>query len=311
LTIVALLLAAATASTPAPTPAPTPVPCAGTSASLAQEFLGHINAARRRRDLAPLRLSEPLCRAARRRAEEIGRASASSFEALEGDDLLALVAKDGYEARYVGELIVQAEGTPRGIAAGWKRDLGEAEAFGTPEAREAGIGVARREDTPLYVFLFAQGAFEEFRDRTSGLAEREAVLARMLEDVNARRRAHLKSSGRPPAALDLRRNSLLDRAAQAHADDMLARSFYGHESPEGRDAFYRARVAGYRGWMVGENIAQGQSTLREVMEGWMDSPEHRKNILNLEYTEAGFGLAVGRNAQGYQVLWVQVFGKPR
>jgi uncharacterized protein YkwD len=91
---------------------------------------------------------------------------------------------------------------------------------------------------------------------------------------------------------------------------MLARAFYGHESPEGRDAWSRARTAGYRALIVGENIAQGQSSLEEVMTGWMESPEHRKNILNPLYAEAGFGLAVGRNAQGYQVLWVQVFARP-
>jgi uncharacterized protein YkwD len=303
-TIAVLLLAAAVSSTPVPSP--TPVPCASgaAAASLPQEFLGLINAARKRRGFSALRLSEPLCRAARKRAEAIGNGS-SSLDAMEGENLLSLVERDGYEARYAGELLVQASGTPREMAAGWSRDLSPNEGFGEPAARDLGVGVSELDGTPLYVFFFAQGAAEEFRERTGGIAEREAVLAKMLDAVNAQRRKRNEGAGA------LKRNSLLDRAAQGHADDMLARSFYGHESPEGRDAWYRARAAGYRALMIGENVAQGQSSLEEVMKGWMDSPDHRKNILNPEYTEAGFGVAVGKNAQGYQVLWVQVFGKPR
>jgi uncharacterized protein YkwD len=302
-TIVALLLAAAVSPTPAP--APTPVPCVSgaSAASLPQEFLGLINAARKRRGLSALRLSEPLCRSARTRAEAIGKGS-SSLDAMEGENLLSVLERDGYEARYAGELLVQASGTPREIVAGWSRDLMANEGFGEPAARDLGVGVSELEGTPLYVFFFAQGAAEEFRERTGSIAERDAVLAKMLDLVNAQRP---KLQG----AVALKRNSLLDRAAQGHADDMLARSYYGHESPEGRDAWYRARAAGYRALMIGENVAQGQSSLEEVMKGWMDSPEHRKNILNPEFTEAGFGVAVGKNAQGYQVLWVQVFGKPR
>jgi uncharacterized protein YkwD len=47
------------------------------------------------------------------------------------------------------------------------------------------------------------------------------------------------------------------------------------------------------------------------MDGWMKSEKHRENILSKIYTEAGFGLAIGRNKRGYQIIWVQVFGRPR
>ena len=43
----------------------------------------------------------------------------------------------------------------------------------------------------------------------------------------------------------------------------------------------------------------------------MKSEKHRDNILSKIYTEAGFGLAIGRNRRGYQIIWVQVFGRPR
>jgi uncharacterized protein YkwD len=49
----------------------------------------------------------------------------------------------------------------------------------------------------------------------------------------------------------------------------------------------------------------------EAMDGWMNSEKHRDNILSKIYTEAGFGLAIGHNKRGYQIIWVQVFGRPR
>ena len=45
------------------------------------------------------------------------------------------------------------------------------------------------------------------------------------------------------------------------------------------------------------------------MEGWMASSGHRENILNPTFEDAGFGFALGRLPDGYQVIWVQSFGK--
>ena len=75
--------------------------------------------------------------------------------------------------------------------------------------------------------------------------------------------------------------------------------------------FGRTREAGYAADSVGENIAKGQRSVDEVMKGWMQSNEHRRNILNPMFTEAGYGVALGRMPQGDEVLWVQVFGRPR
>ena len=92
---------------------------------------------------------------------------------------------------------------------------------------------------------------------------------------------------------------------------MLKRSYYGHQSRDGLTVRERAFAGGYRLRFVGENIASGQPTVDDVMDGWMRSDEHRPNILSKVFTEAGFGLAIGRNRRGFQVIWVQVFGRPR
>jgi uncharacterized protein YkwD len=61
---------------------------------------------------------------------------------------------------------------------------------------------------------------------------------------------------------------------------------------------------------VGENIAQGHGSVEEVVDAWLASPVHREHILSRAFLEIGLGLAFGRNNEGYQILWVQVFGAP-
>jgi uncharacterized protein YkwD len=125
----------------------------------------------------------------------------------------------------------------------------------------------------------------------------------MLDKVNAARR----KAGAPP----LRSDPLLEKAAQKHAEDMLARGYFAHESPSGTTVKERAREAGYEWRTIGENIAEGQFTVDEVMDTWMESPGHRRNILDPAFTEIGIGLALGKGKNGERnVLWVQNFGAP-
>ena len=79
------------------------------------------------------------------------------------------------------------------------------------------------------------------------------------------------------------------RAAQAHSDDMARRDYFDDVSPEGRRAGDRLRAAGARWTAVAENIASGGSSPEAVVQGWLDSPEHRANIENCIYTRHGVG----------------------
>jgi uncharacterized protein YkwD len=93
---------------------------------------------------------------------------------------------------------------------------------------------------------------------------------------------------------------------------MLKRGYFDHRSPAGTTVRERSRAAGYNWAAIGENIAFGQTSVDEVVETWLESPGHRKNILSPNFTELGIGLALGRGPDGkYQVLWVQNFGAPR
>lgn len=95
----------------------------------------------------------------------------------------------------------------------------------------------------------------------------------------------------------------LQAAAEAHAQDMRRRGFFSHQGSNGGSVGARAKKQGYRYCLIAENIAKGQRTLAEVMQSWMRSAGHRKNMLHRDVLD--FGLArVDQN------IWVMVLGRP-
>ena len=108
----------------------------------------------------------------------------------------------------------------------------------------------------------------------------------------------------------LHANPRLMRAAQIHAEQMARAGQLAHDLPSATYPTTEDRLAAarYRWQMYGENVALGQSSAAEALRGWMNSPGHRKNILNPAYTELGTGYAVDRSGRPY---FVQVFGRPR
>ena len=98
-------------------------------------------------------------------------------------------------------------------------------------------------------------------------------------------------------------NARLARIAQGHAQDMLNRQFFGHTSSDGRTIVERTRGGGYRFCHVAENLAIGLDQFEAVLQRWMGSPSHRRNLLHPNVDE--FGLA-----QGPSNIWVLVLGRP-
>jgi uncharacterized protein YkwD len=99
----------------------------------------------------------------------------------------------------------------------------------------------------------------------------------------------------------------LCEAAYRHARDLAVHRMIGHTGSDGSTAAERVKRAGYVAARAGENCAEGQWTVGEVMTGWMKSPGHRANIL-ARYTEMGAGWA--RDEDG-TIYWCVDFGTPR
>lgn len=109
---------------------------------------------------------------------------------------------------------------------------------------------------------------------------------------------------------DLAENALLDRSAQAKADDMAARGYFAHKGPDGKTPWAWIEGVGYDYQYAGENLAVRFVDSKDVMAGWMASPTHRANIVKSAYTEVGVGIAQGIYKGEPATFVVQHFAKP-
>jgi hypothetical protein len=112
----------------------------------------------------------------------------------------------------------------------------------------------------------------------------------LLEATN-----HQRLDAQEPAlSLDPQLNS----AAQAKAEDMAAKNYWAHNAPDGHTPWSFISASGYNYQLAGENLAFGFSNANDTVAGWMNSPEHRANMLNKDYQNVGFGVVSTPNFQG-------------
>ena len=132
----------------------------------------------------------------------------------------------------------------------------------------------------------------------------------VLTLVNQKRAAGATCGGvaKPPVAA-LTSNSLLRCAARFHSKDMGDKNFFSHTGSNGSTFTTRINNAGYTWTAAGENIAAGQTTPTNVVNGWMASTGHCNNIMNGNYKHLGVGYYYKSTAT-YKHYWTQDFGKP-
>lgn len=99
-------------------------------------------------------------------------------------------------------------------------------------------------------------------------------------------------------------DSLLMTTATVKSQDMAKNNYFDHTSPTYGSPFDLMKRYGVSYRAAGENIAMGQTSPAQVMDGWMNSAGHRANILNSSYTKIGVGVA--QNASG-NYYWTQHF----
>ena len=104
----------------------------------------------------------------------------------------------------------------------------------------------------------------------------------------------------------------LQRAAERKSSDILSCDQFSHEACGRPFTFWDQRFGYLKGcWKAGENIAWGTgtfSTVRAIFTAWLESPEHRANILG-PYKEIGISIAVGElEGNAGAVVWTQDFG---
>ncbi|MCL1876888.1 CAP domain-containing protein [Candidatus Saccharibacteria bacterium] len=127
--------------------------------------------------------------------------------------------------------------------------------------------------------------------------------AQLLASTNNQR----EQGGLKPLQL----NSELARAAEEKAKDMLNKGYWSHDAPDGTTPWHWIESSGYKYSYAGENLARGFTTVDGIMRAWLDSPSHRENVLNANYTEVGFAAIPGEMSGKKTTLVVAMYGQPK
>ncbi|MFF7475259.1 CAP domain-containing protein [Streptomyces sp. NPDC008092] len=253
-------------------------------------LLGLVNSARARSGRPPVAPDPRLTSAALAHATAMADAGRLAGEGPDGVSVHQRISATGFAYVTVGEHLVSGPRTPAEFVDYCLRAEDARRTLLDPAFTHAGLAHARgpRDGDTYWTALWARPLTQAELTRTR--AE--------VADLTNRERTR---AGLRPLAADPQ----LAAAAQAYSTDMATRDFYAHTSPEGTQPWDRAAAAGSRRRTIGENIACGQRSAAEVVEGWMNSPGHRANILKPDFTHIGIGFAGGGRAGTY---WTQLFG---
>ena len=124
----------------------------------------------------------------------------------------------------------------------------------------------------------------------------------MVHKVNQIRTSGCKCGGKKmPPVQEIKWNEKLYQSALSHAVDMRKNKYFSHFSRKGEDVGKRADKVDYNWMVIGENLAEGQTSFDEALSDWLKSPSHCQMIMDPKVNEMG----VARSGK----YWVQHFGK--
>jgi uncharacterized protein YkwD len=247
-------------------------------ASLA--ILNEINALRRQHGAAPVRLEPRLTVEARAHARDMARHDYLDTRLPNGDKFEIRLNRAGYNYKRMFVQLAAGFPTPLGIVARWTSQEATRRQLLDKRFADIGLGYAAK---PVSRNTERLDHFWVLTLAEPSTAFRGDWRREILRRVNAFRSGY---------GLELLRiDSRLSAAAQNHVDDMASRDYFDHVSPEGGTHGERASRAGYRWRIVLENLAAGQPTPAEAVEGWKRSLGHRRAMLNPAIREMGIGYA--------------------
>jgi uncharacterized protein YkwD len=251
------------------------------------------------------RASPPPCAGQRKQSlPALAPQAALSRVRIESGQLLDLVLENaGYPVEHAEAIYVAGARSARDVMA----LIGQRNCQTLLSTTLTTIGASRDGDT--WLILLAQPALPPRTDALPGT--RAAALAILQASNKARAAGALCGTQYFAPAAPLAPSSALDDAALAHSADMVGQRYFSHQGKDGRQVGERAVQAGYVWRTIGENIAVGQESADDVVQGWLDSPGHCANIMNPAFQEMGAAYAVRGAGRSARVYWTQVFGKAR
>ncbi|MER2170701.1 MAG: CAP domain-containing protein, partial [Psychrobacillus psychrodurans] len=170
----------------------------------------------------------------------------------------------------------------------------EVTAVKAPVKKEATVQTAQPQKEVATNPSTTQQATEKTETNSnSNQAQVSSVIQQVVDLTNAER----AKEGLAPLKID----SALTKSAQLKSQDMKDNNYFSHTSPTYGSPFDQMKTLGISYKSAAENIAMGQRSPQEVVQGWMNSAGHRANIMNGSYTHIGVGLS----DSGY--YWTQQF----
>ena len=146
----------------------------------------------------------------------------------------------------------------------------------------------------VWLILFFQYALGFPQDQATARNTADPAVEEFIHLLNGKR----SRIGCPALKWDERAAAV----AMGHSRDMAWRNYFSHTNPEGKDCFDRLRASHIRYSLAGENIAVGIKTGRGAYDLWLNSPDHRENMMDCRFTHQGVGKSGNR--------WTQILLRP-
>lgn len=273
-------------------------------------FLELLNQQRQKQGLAPLKPVAELARAAQAQVDDMVARHYYEFTSPEGRTLEDWIKEAGYREQLVTEKIVRTDRTPQALAASWSQSPeAHRQSLFHPEVEELGVGIGEYQGLPLYTFVLARSEASYLSQYTQHLFAQQTARFQDLDELR-QEMLRLVNEARAARKLDpLTLDPALNRAAQAHAEEIFQALKQGRPLPKEWALVQRVKAEGYpirRG--VGENVVQGTLTPEETLAALLG--HGAKNILVDWYTQLGLGLSFERTTDGFSVVWVQCLSRP-
>ncbi len=186
---------------------------------------------------------------------------------------------------------------------------------GQPQTYEFPLFDGQTDDSPNFQNRFGRGFRYERNERVPDQGQpteedapapqgggnlQTAEVGQVVEEVVRLTNEQRRENGLPELQMDMQLNDV----AQAKSVDMADNDYFSHNSPTYGSPFDMLKQFNIQYTVAAENIAAGQQTAQEVVEKWMNSEGHRKNILNESVTHIGVGM---ENSGSMNPYWTQIF----
>ena len=258
-----------------------------------QRIFERINSERASHGLAPFVWNDALADVARRHSSNMAQMNFFAFSSPDGLSSSERITNAGIPWLQTHSFIVRGNRlTPETIS------LPDDNVLLNANLSHIGIGFYHSSESPYERYFTLEFIFIPTRPSDETITEWERLV---LDLTNEYRVSH----GLPMLIWD----DTLAYAARLHSADMAYNNFIAHEGSDGSDIGERITRAGWEWGIVKENVAVGQYTPQMVVEGWIDSPGHRVNILSEDVTYLGVGFYFLEDSR-FHFHWTQKFGAP-